>query len=403
MLILILNVGSASMKFGVFETAADDQIIIEGEFERFFSGHCTLHIQRGRDARDKLQRQEALDSVEHAIRYLPGLLSELGYKSFGAVGHRVVHGGSSFTSATLVDDRTLDAIANLARLSPLHNPVNLFGIRCSIEQWPSTPQVAVFDTAFHQTLPPVAHSYAVPKEWRDLGLRRFGFHGISHKYVTQCAADLLQRPLESLRLISCHLGNGSSVCAIKQGHSVDTSMGMTPLEGLVMGTRSGDIDPGLYGHVSRNLGLSIEQIEQALYTSSGLQALAGSSDMRDIEQWAEQGAVDAILAADIYAYHVRKYLGAYTAILGGLDAVIFTGGIGENSAFIRDRVCEKLGFIGVQIDRELNDRNPTTLEESRHISAYDSPVKVIVTKTREQLMIAREVDHLLRQKPEFVS
>ncbi|MFB9570686.1 acetate/propionate family kinase, partial [Saccharopolyspora hordei] len=262
---------------------------------------------------------------------MPEILHGAGVDKLDAIAHRVAHGGAEFTAPALLDSATLARIEALTPLAPLHNPANLDGVAAARATWPDLPQWAVFDTSFHLTNPAPATTYAVPETWRATGLRRFGFHGTSHKYVAQRAAEALGQPLRDLRIISLHLGNGASACAIARGESIDSSMGMTPLEGLIMGTRSGDVDPGLFGYLAREMGLGVAEIEDALYAESGLKGLTGSSDMRDVEDRAAAGDAQAQLAINIYAYRARKYIGAYAAAMGGLDALVFTGGIGENS------------------------------------------------------------------------
>ena len=400
MKILVFNAGSASLKFGVFDMGVADCRVFKGEFERFKNGQCVLHYRTGGEQGQELQRTEALASVQDAIARVPAILQEFGFAVFDAIGHRVVHGGERFHDATLLDDAVLTHIAACTPLAPLHNPANLQAIATSRTLWPALPQVAVFDTAFHHTIPERAYTYAVPKAWREKGLRRYGFHGTSHKYVALRVARELQRPVTDLQLISCHLGNGASVCAINRGFSVDTSMGMTPLEGLVMGTRSGDVDPGIFSYLARELGLTIEAIEHQLYHQSGLQALAASHDLREVEQQAAAGDADAQLAINVFAYRVRKYIGAYAAAMGGVDVIAFTGGIGENSVSMRRRVCDKFDFLGLHLDDDKNQGVKLQGFEAPQIQAFDSRIKVLVTQTCEQLMIAQEVHYLLEAQQE---
>ena len=332
-----------------------------------------------------------------AIARVPGVLEEFGYGDFEAVGHRVVHGGERFTSAVLIDDAVLEHIESCNDLAPLHNPANVKAIHLSRKLWEDKPQVAVFDTAFHHTIPERATTYAVPKEWRETGLRRYGFHGTSHKYIGLRTAQELGRPSAQLQIISCHLGNGASVCAINRGFSRDTSMGMTPLEGLIMGTRSGDVDPGMFTYLARELGLGLEEIERRLYSDSGLKALAGSHDLRVVEQAASDGDADAQLAINAFAYRVRKYIGSYAAAMGGLDAITFTGGIGENSASMRRRICDKFEFMGLLLDENLNQSVRLEGFEAPQIQSFESRIRVLVTRASEQLMIAKEVKFLLEK------
>ena len=370
MRILVINAGSSSVKFGVFEG---------GE-------HVFKHSLDG------------LEHIEPALEKIPSILKENTYEDFDAIGHRIAHGGEAFLESCLIDSAVISAIESCVPLAPLHNPPNLAGIRIAQKSWPDLPQVAVFDTAFHQTMPQKAVTYAVPQEWRDLGLRRYGFHGTSHKYVMQRTAEELSKSPEDLKIISCHLGNGASICAIDRGASVDTSMGMTALEGLVMGTRSGDVDPGLFAFLYRTQGLTADQIEKSLYSESGLKALAGSNDMRVIEDKAADGDKIAQLALDIYAYRVRKYIGAYAAAMGGVDVLAFAGGIGEHSASMRKRICEGLDFMGLDFDENKNAALNLKGFEAPQIQKDNAKVKVIVTQTREQWMIAKEAENILRSK-----
>jgi acetate kinase len=311
MRILVINVGSSSVKLSVTELPAGAQV---------FKADLPL----------------GSETVEAVLASIPRLLEAQRVSGIDAVGHRVAHGGDRFREAARIDDALLAEIEALNVLAPLHNPPAVAGIRFAQLRWPDVPHVAVFDTAFHADMPAAATTYAVPEEWRRAGIRRFGFHGSSHKYVMERVARALEVSPAELRIVSCHLGNGASVCAIERGRSIDTSMGMTALEGLVIGSRSGDIDPGVAGHVHRTLGLSLEEIEDALYRRSGLVALSGrGNDLRDIEAAAAQGDGPAQLALTVYAYRARKYIGAYAAAMGGLDVLAFTGGIGENSASMR--------------------------------------------------------------------
>ncbi|MCB2102182.1 MAG: acetate/propionate family kinase [Rhodobacterales bacterium] len=398
MKILILNAGSSSLKFGIFDMDRDDRRVFKGEFERFGPSGCTLHVRAGGEQAEDQQRPDGAANVSDAIARMPAVLSEFGFTDFQAVGHRVAHGGDRFEEAALIDDAVLEHIRACTPLAPLHNPANLEAITMARTLWPALPQVAVFDTAFHHTIPVRAHTYAVPREWRERGLRRYGFHGTSHKYVALKAAQALRSSVTDLQIISCHLGNGASVCAINRGFSVDTTMGMTALEGLVMGTRSGDVDPGIFAFLHRELGMTAEEVEHSLYTDSGLKALAGSADMRDIEMAAAGGDRTAQQAIGIYAYRVRKYIGAYMAAMGGVDAIVFTGGIGENSASMRRRICDKFEYVGLHLDDDRNEAINLSHGAAPQIQSFESRVKVIVTGANEQLMIAQEVRHLLQER-----
>jgi len=391
--VLVFNAGSSSLKFGLFAIDAAEAHLLKGSFERFRGGTAELRLAgEGGDETATVP----VAGMGAAIARVPAILAARGLNGIAAVGHRIVHGGARFTQPMVLGPDAIAAIAALTPLAPLHLPANLEAVRMARETWPGLPQVAVFDTAFHATNPPKATTYAVPRAWRDGGLRRYGFHGTSHKYVALRAAEALGEPVDRLQIVSCHLGNGASVCAINRGRSMDSSMGMTPLEGLVMGTRSGDVDPGLFGHLHRTGGLSIPEIEAGLYGNSGLKALAGTSDMREVEARAAAGDPDAQLAIDVYAYRARKYVGAYAAAMGGIDVLAFTGGIGENSASMRRRICDGLEFLGLRLDHDRNQALRLSGREAPQIQAWGSRVRVIVTETAEQLMIAREAVAALR-------
>ena len=392
MRILVFNAGSSSLKFGVFDIPrgaglAQMRQCFKGSFDRFGAGGC--EYRAGLDMPKPARAPHT--SLEAATQAVPQLLSEAGIDDIEAVAHRIAHGGAEFTGATELTAPVLDHIRALTPLAPLHNPANLQAVDVARKVWPDLPQWGVFDTSFHLTNPARATTYAVPKAWRDAGLRRFGFHGTSHKYVALRAAEELGRDLRDMRVISLHLGNGASACAVAHGQSIESSMGMTPLEGLVMGTRSGDVDPGLFGYLSRQLGLGIQEIEDALYRESGLLGLTGSADMRDVEDRATKGDSDAQLAINIYAYRARKCIGAYAAAMGGLDALIFTGGIGENSPSMRRRICDGLEFMGLKLDHDRNMAVDLGGQAAPQIQAYGTRVNVLVTETAEQAMIAREV------------
>lgn len=372
MRVFVVNSGSSSIKYQLVDVETE-HVVLSGLLERI--GHA------GGDVVDH----------EAGMRLV---LERLGADSasIAAVGHRVVHGGSRFTAPTRVDDDVEQAIAALVPLAPLHNPANLAGIRAARLALPDVPHVAVFDTAFHQSMPPAAYTYAINRGVAaEHGIRRYGFHGTSHQFVAERAAAVLQRPLESLKLIVLHLGNGSSVTAVDAGRSIDTSMGLTPLAGLVMGTRSGDIDPGVLLHLLRS-GLSGDGLDALLNSSSGMLGLAGSADMRDIEAAFEAGDADAALALDVWAHRIRHYVGAYFAQLGGLDGVVFTAGIGENSPPLRARVLDGLGHLGLEIDP---DRNSARSRDARIISPDGAPVAVLVVPTNEELAIAKAASALV--------
>ncbi len=327
---------------------------------------------------------EAADHGEAMTR----ILGELEGEHPAVIGHRVVHGGARFSEATVVTPEVEAAIDELSELAPLHNPANLAGIRAAQTAFPGVPNVAVFDTAFHQTIPPAAHTYAIdPALAAEHGVRRYGFHGTSYRYVSRAAADFLGRPLDELKLIVFHLGNGASVCAIDRGRSIDTSMGMTPLEGLVMGTRSGDLDPGAIFHLNREAGLSVAELDTLLNRRSGILGLSGTGDMRDLVAAVNAGDAAASLALDVYVHRLRHYLGAYLAELGSVDAIVFTAGVGENSPMVRAGALAALEGFGIHVDA---DRNAVRSRDPRRISPDDAPVAALVVPTNEELEIARQ-------------
>lgn len=391
--ILVINCGSSSLKLGVFEPGDEPREILKANFDTFDGKSCNLKVVLNGETVES--GKAGAGDIKAAIEALPALLAKHGVGDIAAIGHRVVHGGEKFRSTTLLDDATIAQIQTLTPLAPLHNPANLNAIAVARRVWPDLPQVAVFDTAFHTTNPARASTYAVPKAWREAGLRRFGFHGTSHKYVAERAAREIGKPLSDLKIISLHLGNGASACAINLGESMDSSMGLTPLEGLVMGTRSGDLDPGAFGFLARQLGLTAEAIENTLNNDSGLEGLTSTHDMREIEARAASGDTEAQAAINIFAYRARKYVGAYAAAMGGLDALVFTGGIGENSPSMRRRIADGLDFMGLVLDLDLNQQVNLSNRAAPQIQAYGSKVRVLVTETAEQLMIARETAELV--------
>ncbi|HEX6255694.1 MAG TPA: acetate kinase [Euzebyales bacterium] len=382
--VLVINSGSSSIKYQLIDVAAD-AVLAGGQVERIGAGDA-LHTHVRHEGGDTHERRDkaAIGDHDAGLAAVVAVLRDDGLAgSLAAVGHRVVHGGDRFSDPTVIDEDVMHAIDELSVLAPLHNPANLTGIEVARRQWPDVPQVAVFDTAFHSTLPPVAHRYAVPEPWySEHGVRRYGMHGTSHAFVARRAADLLDRSPTDLRLITAHLGNGASMTAVRGGRSIDTSMGLSPLEGLVMGTRSGDIDPAIVFHVGRSAGLSPDEIEDALNNASGLRGLCGDNDMRVVEERAADGDASAQLAFDLFCYRVRGYVGAYTVALGGLDTLVFTAGIGEHSPRVRAAVCDGLGVLGVGLDADANAASETI------ISRPDSSVSVLVVPTNEELEIA---------------
>ena len=391
--VLVLNSGSSSVKFALVRTGSGERLMA-GIGERLGTPEALLRVQRfpapAVDERlpDGTHRAVVARVLEHATAALDG-----GVRLLGA-GHRVVHGGEQFSSSILVNDAVISALRSVSHLAPLHNPANLAGIEAVRAVLPELPQVAVFDTAFHQTMPPYAFRYAVPEEWyRNYGVRRYGFHGTSHRFVSERAATMLGRPLRELRLVTAHLGNGCSASAVRDGASVDTTMGLTPLEGLVMGTRSGDVDPGLLGYMAERTGMSIDKLTHALNVDSGLQGMAGvGNDMRTVVAAAADGNERALLALEVFVYRLAKAIAALVVALERLDALVFTGGVGENSAVVRSLVLSRLGFLGLAPDAEAN------ADHGRHTGGRVSlagPVVALVVPTDEELMIARDTVHVI--------
>ncbi len=390
--IIAINAGSSSLKFQLFEMP-NEEVITKGLIERIGLSDSVFNITVNGE-----KQTETTDIPNHevAVELLLSKLTNLGIiKSLDeieGVGHRVVHGGEEFPDSVLITDEVIEKIDKLSELAPLHNPANLTGIKAFRNVLPNVPAVAVFDTAFHQTMPESSFLYSLPYEhYEKYGIRKYGFHGTSHKYVSERAAEMLGRPLEQLRLISCHLGNGASITAIEGGKSIDTSMGFTPLAGVTMGTRSGDIDPALIPYIMEKTNKTAEEVLEGLNKKSGMLGLSGfSSDLRDIEQEAEEGNERAEMSLSVFASHIHKYIGSYAARMSGVDAIIFTAGIGENSDTIRARVLNGLEFMGVYWDPALNKLRG----EERFINYPHSPVKVMVIPTDEEVMIARDVVRL---------
>ena len=396
--VLVINAGSSSLKYQLLNPASGE-LLAKGLCERIgIDGRFTYKPQLpGKEAIKEASvsmptHSEAIQTVLNAlVDEKNGVIGSM--KEIDAVGHRVVHGGEKFAKSVVITDEVMQAIEECNPLAPLHNPANIIGIKACQELMPGVPMVAVFDTAFHQTMPPVAYTYAIPYEYYEKDkVRRYGFHGTSHKYVSQRAADMLGKPIEQLKLISCHLGNGSSVTAIDGGKSVDTSMGFTPLAGLPMGTRSGDIDAGILEYLMNKYGMDIKEMVNVLNKKSGVMGVSGvSSDFRDLEEAFEQGNERAGLAVDMFNYGVKKLIGAYAAAMGGVDAIIFTAGVGENSASQRMAIASGLEFMGVKMDEDANK----VRGEERVISAPDSKVTVLLIPTNEELMIAMDTEALV--------
>src|SRR5690554_2788610 len=390
-LVLVINCGSSSLKYQLFDME-DESVLAKGLVERIgLDGSALIHT--GKD-NEKVKLEKDLEDHKQAISMVLDALTSPEHgviKSFDdidAIGHREVHGGEEFSGSVKIDENIMEALRRNIDLAPLHNPPNIMGIEACTEILPNVTQAGVFDTAFHQTMPPHAYIYGLPYEFYEkYEMRRYGFHGTSHKYVAMRAAELIGRPLKDLKIITCHLGNGASIAAVQNGESVDTSMGFTPLEGLIMGTRSGDIDPAIPFHLMKKMNLSLVDINNLLNKDSGVLGISGvSSDFRDLEQAADAGNERAELALKTFYYRVTKYIGSYAAAMNGVDAIVFTAGLGENSATARECICASLGFMGVKIDTSKNDiRGKEAI-----ISAEDASVQVMLIPTNEELMIARD-------------
>ena len=396
--VLVINCGSSSLKFQLINSDSE-QCIAKGLCERI--GIDGSQITYAPIGGEKEKRVTPMPDHTEAIRLVlealtnpkTGVVKSL--SEIDAVGHRIVHGGEKFAESTIIDDDVLKAIEECNDLAPLHNPANLIGINACRKLMPDTPMVAVFDTSFHQTMPEEAYMYGLPYEYyKKYKVRRYGFHGTSHSYVSKRAAEILGVPYESLKIIVCHLGNGASISAVKNGKCVDTSMGLTPLEGLIMGTRSGDIDPAILEYVAKKENMDLKELMNVLNKKSGVLGLSDglSSDFRDIEAGYEKGDENAIRAMKTYCYHVAKYVGSYAAAMNGVDVIAFTAGVGENGPLVRSLVCEYFGFLGVKLDPEANAKRGEDLV----ISTPDSKVKVMMIPTNEELAIARETVRLVK-------
>lgn len=390
MKILVVNCGSSSLKYQLINMS-NEESLAQGLVERIgIEGSKLTQKVNG----EKYIIEQPMESHQDAIKLVLGALVDethgviKGMDEISAVGHRVVHGGEKYSASVLIDDEVMAELEACVKLAPLHNPPNITGINACKALMPSTPMVAVFDTAFHQTMPDKAYMYALPYEmYEKHGIRRYGMHGTSHRYVVNRIAEMTGKSLEDLRIVTCHLGNGASCAAVKNGESVDTSMGFTPLEGLVMGTRCGDIDPAIVPFLQKAENLSAQEVDTLMNKKSGVLGLSGvSSDFRDIEDAVAEGNDRARLALDVFHYRVRKYIGAYAAAMGGVDMVIFTAGLGENAKETREAICEGLEFMGIKIDSEQNN----VRGKERKISTEDSTVEVYCVPTNEELMIAKD-------------
>ena len=391
--ILIINAGSSSLKYQLMDP--DTGVVsAKGLCERIYIDGRLTHNANGKKVVKDIPMPTHSEAIEAVLAILvdpvEGVIKST--DEIDAVGHRVLHGGMEFFDSCIINDDVIAAIEKCIPLGPLHNPANLMGIRACQAVMPTTPQVAVFDTAFHMTMPPVAYRYAIPTEYyKNDSIRRYGFHGTSHKYVTKRAIELMGR--KDIKLVNCHLGNGSSMSAVKDGKCQDTSMGLTPLAGVPMGTRSGDLDAAVVQFIMNKYGMSADECLNMLNKKSGVLALSGvSSDFRDIETEAAKGNADCELALDKFAYEIRKYIGSYSAALGGLDCLVFTAGVGENSGPMRARICQGLEYLGVKIDPEKNN----TRGKEAIISTDDSKVTVWVIPTNEELMIAQDTAELVK-------
>lgn len=398
MKVLVINCGSSSLKFQLID-AVSEEVIAKGLCERIgIDGSQIVYTPVGGE---KTKTQAPMPSHVEAIQLVldaltnkeTGVIKDL--NEIGAVGHRIVHGGEKFANATIITGEVMEAIKECNELAPLHNPANLIGIEACKELMPKTPMVAVFDTAFHQTMPEEAYLYAIPYEYyKKYKIRRYGFHGTSHGFVSKEAADFLGKKYEDMKIVVCHLGNGASVSAVEHGHSIDTSMGLTPLEGLIMGTRSGDIDPSIMEFIAHKEDKNVDDIMNILNKKSGVLGLSDgfSSDFRDLEDAYMEGQEASVRTLKAFAYRVVKYIGAYVAAMNGVDAICFTAGLGENSPIIRTLICERLGYLGISIDEKQNEKRG----ENMVISTKDSKVDVLVIPTNEELAIARETYQLTK-------
>lgn len=390
--VLVINCGSSSLKFQLIN-AESEEVLAKGLCERIgIDGRLTYQPEGGEKEKSDKPMPTHTEAIQYVIEALTnpetGVVKSL--DEIGAVGHRMVHGGEKFSSSVVITDEVKKAVAECNDLAPLHNPANLIGVEACEKLMPNTPMVGVFDTAFHQTMPEKAYMYGLPYEYYEkYKVRRYGFHGTSHSFVSKRAAEVMGRPYEDLKTIVCHLGNGSSVTAVMNGKSVDTSMGLTPLEGVVMGTRSGSIDPAIMEFIAQKENLDIEGVMNVLNKKSGVYGLSGglSSDFRDLTDAMNAGDKKAKIAMDVFSYSVAKYIGAYAAAMNGVDCIAFTAGIGENDDYVREQVCSYLGYLGVDFDKEINDG---LRGEEKEISKPGSKVRVFVIPTNEELAIARE-------------
>ena len=398
MKILVLNCGSSSIKYALYNMD-DNSVMTSGGAERVGLDGAFVKVKLANGEKKQIMH----DIPEHTegVKFIFSLLTdpEIGVikslDEIDAVGHRMVHGGEKFAESVIITPEVIEAFEAVSDLAPLHNPANMKGVNAVSELMPGLPQVGVFDTAFHQTMPAKAYMYAVPWElYEKYGVRRYGFHGTSHRYVSKRACDFLGIPQEGCKMVTAHIGNGGSLAAVVDGKCVDTTMGLTPLEGVMMGTRSGDIDGGAVTFIQKKLGLDADGISNLLNKKSGVQGLCGFSDMRDVESAAKSGDQKALVAQESYFYRIKKYIGAYAAAMGGIDVLVFTAGVGENQSIMREMSCEGLEFMGIKIDKDVNNQ---IHGKEAIISTPDSKVKVVVIPTDEELMIATDTMSLVKK------
>ena len=396
MKVLVINCGSSSLKYQVLDMT-NEELLAKGLVERIgIKGSIINHEKTGQEKfKLEIPMKDHKDAIGHVLEALldkdHGVLASM--EDIGAVGHRVVHAGEKYAYSVKITQDVIDALEECTDLAPLHNPPNLLGIAACKELMPNTPMVGVFDTAFHQTMNPEVFIYAIPYEYYDkYRVRRYGFHGTSHKYVAERAAEILGKDSNNFKVITCHLGNGASITAVKDGKCINTSMGFTPLEGLVMGTRSGDIDPAIISFLAEKEGISVDAVNTILNKKSGVMGISGvSSDFRDLETAAEEGNQRAELAIKVFAHRVKFYIGAYIAELNGADAIVFTAGVGENDISMRSLILQEMDHLGIRLDEKAND----VRGKERIISTEDSKVKVLLVPTNEELMIARDTYHII--------
>jgi acetate kinase len=397
MIILVVNCGSSSLQYQLFDIDGEYKLLAKGLAERIgIAGSNITHKPTGGSdvilEKALPDHRAALLEIEKALvdpKY--GVINDI--SQISGVGHRVVHGGEKFTRSILINENVLNAIRENAKLAPLHNPPNITGIEVCQQVMPDVPNVAVFDTAIHQTMPKKAYLYGLPIElYEKHGIRKYGFHGTSHGYVAHQAAKLMGKPFEQTKIITCHLGNGGSITAFDQGKSVDTSMGLTPLEGIIMGTRCGDLDPAVVLYLQETLGVSLQETNDLLNKQSGLKGLCGKADMRDIVKLADQGDTKAHTAIEAFIYRIQKYIGAYIAVLNGVNAIVFTAGIGENSPYLREEILSKFAFLGVKLDPTKNRTN------EQIFSTRDSKVYAMTIRTNEELVIAQDTYDIITRR-----